>query len=294
MKNLNLKIIMALHPTSKSLNNKDVEYSHLIYSIYITNTDYIIDYRSLTKRLRINNCAKMFIFDINPLNDKNESFNLTPDHISYSPVSPRNPFYILYIMNLIYFFKENVIKEILYSKHERFDTPIYRNTILIFNNIPLIFIIILFKINGIIITQGREKNRGYLSTVHLRTAQFLTCLEGINDTTVFNSFHNYDKLAGQPLWDQNKLLTTINDYENLKLFFKTLEEWIQFKLQIPKENTTFELKKNEVIKNKLNQDITLDYNEFFEKFNFLKTDKESNTNINENINNIEENNQTKT
>jgi hypothetical protein len=60
--------------------------------------------------------------------------------------------------------------------------------------------------------------------------------------------------------------------ENLKIFFNTLEKWLEFKLNKPKESFGIELKKNEIKDN-----ITLDYNEFFEFYNLNKKNIDNNT-----------------
>jgi hypothetical protein len=74
-----------------------------------------------------------------------------------------------------------------------------------------------------VLTKGTKPKRGLLSTVHVRLAQFFTCLEGMDNTTVFDLFHNYDKLAVQPVRDTSQI-DNIKNIQDLTDFYLTLEE----------------------------------------------------------------------
>jgi hypothetical protein len=63
------------------------------------------------------------------------------------------------------------------------------------------------------------------------------------------------------LFDIQKEFNQIEDLENLKLFFKTLEKWLEFKLSKNIGNIGVDLKKNEIKNN-----IILDFNEFFQMY----------------------------
>jgi hypothetical protein len=273
IKNLNLKIIMTLHPTNKKIKIKDIIMTNLIHSVFVTNSWYKIDYISLTRRLRKLSCEKMIIYEVDPLlsNSDKKEYSLSPNFNQSSTISVKNPYYIIKYMNLSNFFNLNTLNEIFYEKKEMFNNQtIHRNTVIIFNGVPLIIIMILFKFNYFNLSGGITNRRHLLSYVHLRLAQFLTCLEGINSTTISDSFHNYDKIAIQPIFDLYKDYNTVEDLESLKIFFNTLEKWLEFKLNTPKGNFGVDLKKNEIKNN-----ITLDYNEFFEIYNINKNNIEN-------------------
>jgi hypothetical protein len=122
------------------------------------------------------------------------------------------------------------------------------NSIFIFNGIPWAFIVASFRIKNIIISFGSNSRRGVLSPVHLRLAQFITCLEGMNKNTVFSSYHNYVPIVSQPIWD-----TTEDKYNpiNSIFFFEIIEEYL--------ENKYKDLEREE---NYLKKDSYFDYSDF--------------------------------
>jgi hypothetical protein len=99
--------------------------------------------------------------------------------MSHLPISRRNPLYVMYTMSLANFFKNNQITKLLYNT-DQYNEYRHRHSIFIFNSIPLHFIIALFRLNKIFLSQGSKPKRSLLSIVHFRLAQFLTCLEGID------------------------------------------------------------------------------------------------------------------
>lgn len=215
MKNLNLKIFMIIHPSDVTLNVKNTNMTNLMYTAYITHPDYNFDYPALRRRLRINQCEKFFIYDIKLLNEKSESFLLTTDYLSFSPISSSNLYYLLHECNLKVFLKKKKLMKFCIPKTKSLKTNLCIETLFWFLIIP----------------------------TDLRFAQFITCLEGMSKTTVFDSFNNYDKLASQPLWDIHNRFKTLDDFINLKTFYEKLEEWLQFKLQKTRENIYYDLKK---------------------------------------------------
>jgi hypothetical protein len=126
---------------------------------------------------------------------------------------------------------------------------------------PLPFIITAFKLQNILLTSGSTQKRGVLSPVQHRLSQFNTCLEGIKKLTITESFHNYNSLAIQPIFDHSNL--DKNDVFKISNFFSLLEKFFKFKINSINSKQDFNLRKN-------NKDINFDYNEFIE---FCKSNK---------------------
>jgi hypothetical protein len=232
MPNLNLQIMLALHLDTKKIIEDNQTLTKLYYSLYATNIHYHINYHSLAKNLEYNRCEKFFIFEIIPSlpwnNEKNNLINF--NYSNYHPISKNNPYYLLTRISTSEFFKTNLIENCLYNKDEKFNNePIYKNAVFIFQSIPLPFIIVLFRIINYKLSQGSNSHRGLLSTPHLKLAQFITCLEGMNKTTVFDSYHNYNKFAIQPFFDQNKFKDVQQAIKSMKLFYDELEERLKIK-----------------------------------------------------------------
>lgn len=272
MPNLNLQLMLAIHPsktkkiipTKNKVNIDNTPMTYLNYSLYATNTHYHINYHSLAKTLEYNRCEKFFIFEILPwTHEINTLINF--NHSSYLPISKNNPYYLLTKLSISDFFRNNLIENCLNTKDQRLDNdPIYKHAVFIFHSLPLPFIMVLFRKSNYFLTQGSNAQRGLLSTVHLRLAQFLTCLEGMNKTTVFDSFHNYSRFAVQPYFN-HKNWEKLQALKSVKLFYDELEEWLKLKLNfdLTDQNQTFQwdLRKDVKIEN---QDTFLNYEEFID------------------------------
>jgi len=129
---------------------------------------------------------------------------------------------------------------------------IINNSVFTFNSIPFPFLVAAFKLHNILLSAGNVRKRGLLSPVHLRLAQFVTCLEGMQHNTIFDSYHYYDKLATQPVFDHT-ILNKVQGFKNTTHFFNLLEQFFRLKLNVPNDVTNFDLLN--LFKN--NQEISL-------------------------------------
>jgi hypothetical protein len=107
----------------------------------------------------------------------------------------------------------------------------FKNSIFIFNSIPLSFIISFFKLNNFILTPGEKGRRATPTVSQHRLSQFFTALEGMGKSTIFDSFHNYEKIATKPTIDHTKT-GKIEGVQKIHLLFKALEDYYRFKLNI--------------------------------------------------------------
>lgn len=264
---------------TKDIYVKDEKMNNWIYSIWATTNFYQIDYETLAKRLRYLNKERFIIYDIIPFTKESNISEFICDYISYLPISKDNPYYIKITMNISDFFKNENFEFLTNKNIKHFENDnVISNTVFIFNYLPLPFIIAAFKLQNIIISPGSNRKRGILSPVHLRLAQFNTCLEGIENNTIYDSYHNYNKLAIQPLFDQT-ILDKIQSFKNITEFYKALEQYYKIKLNIPDNINEFDwnLRKD-------NPNIIFNLEEFiqFYKSNNI-LNKDSNNNDNNNI-----------
>lgn len=246
MKNLNQKIFAALVPSQfdDKFGNKSRKYRFVIYSIFVTHLHYDLHTPSLVKRLKDLKCEKLFIHNIIPFGE--ESTILLNDHIHYLPISSENPYFVMQNITIKKFFTKECFNEIINEKMKKFDnSPMINHSIFIFNVIPFPFIVACFKMNNFLLTGGSTTKRGLLSTAQHKISQFITCLEGMSKNTVFDSFHNYEKLASQPIFDHTVLNKISSSIEIVK-FFNILEQYFKFKLNVDPNvrNFSWDLKKN--------------------------------------------------
>jgi len=239
MNNLNQKILATFShsPKKKMINNTPM--TNLIYSIVPTDLNYDINYASFVKRLKLLKCKKAFIFNIIPYGKPSVSL-LNDTHVSYLPITYENPYYFLETIPMKDFFKENYIESILLGKVEKFNgEPMIRNSLFIFNTIPLPFLIATFKLNKIILTSGSNTRRGLLSPVHLKMGQFITCIEGMDRNTVFDKYSNYLNLATQPIFDHS-VIETASGITDIGNFFIILEQYFKIKLGVDQNAKIFD------------------------------------------------------
>lgn len=248
MTNLNQKIFMAVKISNKQINVNGTLMQNWIYSIWPTSTFYNIDYLALSKRLFFLKCKKIVVCDIIPFKDFQPKSELFINYNECFPLSYENPHYIKYSIGLADFFKPDNIENLTIKNinDKIFDNEsIINYTIFIFNNMPFPFIVAAFKMLNILLTAGNNNRRGVLSSVHSRLAQFNVCLEGMFNNSIANSYHNYDRLAIQPIFDHS-VLDKIKGFKNITNFFNYLEQYYKMKLNLSNETTNFnwELKKN--------------------------------------------------
>jgi hypothetical protein len=67
----------------------------------------------------------------------------------------------------------------------------------------------------------------------------MTCFEGMGKNTIFDSFHNYDRLAIQPFFDQT-VLNVEDSLLEISKFYNVLEEYFKLKLDIPANINNFD------------------------------------------------------
>jgi hypothetical protein len=263
MTNLNQKIFMAINTSKKQTNIKDTLFQYWFYSLWATHSYYDINYYSLTKRLQFLNCNKIIIYNINPYIENSSIELVNKDFRNYLPISIDNPYYIKYNTSLKNFFKNENFEELTKKNIKYFENDtILNNSILIFNSLPLPFILASFKCLNIILIGGIKNKRGVLSPVQHRLSQFNTCLEGINNVTITESFHNYDALAIQPIFQQINM-EKIEGIKTINNFFVLLEHYYKIKINSINSDQEFNLRKN-------NKDYNLNYNDFIE---FCKSNK---------------------
>lgn len=270
MTNLDQKIFMSLNSSKKDKIINNIKMKHWIYSIWSSSNLYNIDYNKLVKRLKFLNKEKLIIFDIVVFKDQPKKIELLEEHLSYLPASKDNPYYLKITINISDFFKkeniDSLTKDIIFGNE-----IILNNSIFIFNSLPLPFIISAFKLSNILISAGSYTKRGLLSPVQLRLAQFNMCLEGIENNTIHDSYHHYDKLAIQPLFN-HAILDKIEVFKNITTFFIALEHYYKSKLN---NNTKWNLRDD----NNIN---TFNLEEFIKLYSENYFDNSSNNN-NDNI-----------
>jgi hypothetical protein len=116
--------------------------------------------------------------------------------VNYLPISSSNPYYVHQTMTVKTFFTENLIQDICFNKYPKFnDESIIRDSIFIFNQMPIPLIHYCFSLNKFLLQSGNITERGNLNTRQLKLSQFITCAEGMKNNTVFASLNKYDKLA---------------------------------------------------------------------------------------------------
>ena len=201
---------------------KNKQLNNLMFSSFITDGDYDINYHDLSERLKFLNCNKINIFNIHPVCDNSTKRKLY-NHNELLEISRKNPKYILYDLSMNTFFNKNIhFKEIFKT-----DSELLNNSIFIFNNIPWPIIVSSFYMKNILISSGSTNRRSVLSPVHYRLAQFITCLEGMESiSSIYESFHKYTSLVSQSYFnftlEQYSLAQTI-------IFFEKLDKYLYFK-----------------------------------------------------------------
>jgi hypothetical protein len=204
----------------------------------------------------------LIIFDIYPFNDTTYTEKLNKDFRDYLPISIENPYYIKINITLEDFFSSENIDYLTSNKIKNFENDNTCNhSIFIFNSLPLPFIIAAFKMQNILLTAGSKNKRGVLSPVHHRLSQFNTCLEGIKKVTITESYHNYDALAIQPIFQHEKT-DNIKNFIKINDFFIFLQQYYKIKINSINSEQQFNLRKD--------KDLNRDFNEFLE---FCKSHK---------------------
>jgi len=239
LKHLNQKIFATFSPSNEKYIVKGTPMTNLICSIFATNFYYDINIVALVNRLKTLQCKKLFIINVVPLCEEKKPSVINEDHISYLPISKNNPYYISQTISLSNFFKKEFFNSLLYDKKEKLNNEeIINNSIFIFHVIPYPFLVACFKFNDIILTGGANNRRHMLSVVHHRLSLFIGCCEGMDKNTVFESFHNYNKLAVQPVFNHS-ILDKIDSFKNLSEFFIILENYIKSKLNFDSNTEHF-------------------------------------------------------
>jgi hypothetical protein len=100
--NIDLKLIMALQPRRNSriyYKNTNESFTQIIYSITPKPANYIIDYNTLVRRLKILNGERLIIYNIYPF-VKEEKFILDGYFDPKKEISRNNPYYALHTLDL--------------------------------------------------------------------------------------------------------------------------------------------------------------------------------------------------
>ena len=176
---------------------------NIVYSNYFPSFEYNINWKSLVWRLKLLGCKqyKIIIVDFNlKSSEKDFSFRLLHDHDQGEKLSSDNPLYILFKYSHEEFFLDKEKKLILKSIKKSFISNKFPHPIFIFKNyINWNQLSIAFRWNGFILGGGSYSKRGTLSPVHDRMSKFLTCLEGMGNSTVIGSYHEKDDAYKKPL-----------------------------------------------------------------------------------------------
>ena len=172
------------------------------------------------------------------------TFNIiNNDYISYLPPSKDNPYYLKITLNIRDFFLNDDIFNNLTNKNNNIknfeNTFITDNCVFIFNSLPLPFIVAAFKIRSVLLSGGSNSKRHIVSPVHFRLSQFITCVEGMRNNTVYNSYYDYLNLATQPIFDHTKLNKLMN-FKDIHDYFNILELYFKIKANIEIDNTNFQ------------------------------------------------------
>jgi hypothetical protein len=230
MKNLNQKIFTTLALSNKKSIINDIPMSHINHCIFATNLYYDINNIALVKRLQTFQCKKLLIFDIVPFGKENTS--LIYDHNNSLPISKYNPYFINHTVTLKNFFAKEYLNSLIYDKKEKFNNePIINNSIFVFHIIPLPLLNTCFKLNKFLLVGGSNSRRHMLSIVQHRLSQFLSACEGMGKSTIFDSFHNYDRLGVQPLFNHS-ILDRVESLKDISKFFIELEKYVKIKLNV--------------------------------------------------------------
>ena len=178
---------------------------NIVYFNYFPSLEYEINWKSLVWRLKLLGCKqyKIIIVDFNlKSSDKDFSFRLLHDHDKGEKLSSDNPLYLVLKFSHEEFFLDKEKKLILKSIKKSFISNKFPHPIFIFKNyINWNQLSIAFRWNGFILGGGSYSKRGTLSPVHDRMSKFLTCLEGMGDSTVIGSYHEKDDAYKKPLWN---------------------------------------------------------------------------------------------
>jgi len=251
----------------KKIIVKGKEMNNLIASIYITNQNYNINIPTMIRRLKVlnlnidenNNKYKIYnIFSWNLSKEFKDNLREERKNILYH--LELNPWLEIFDIDYIKFFncpdlKNFNFKELFSNKN------LLKNSIFIFNGFPWPLILAFFHYNNIVVSFGSNSKRGVLSPVHHKLSQFITCIEGINSSTVFSSYHKYNNIISNSRFDLTKEDYSSNSIDN---FFLILEEYI-------KEKNKGSIKEDFIFK-----DSFFDYKDF-NKF-YLKRCEEINKN----------------
>lgn len=269
MTNLQQKIIFAFTPSPKPIYIDNKEMTNIIYSLFIADLYYNINEFHLVKRLQYFRCKYFFIINVVPFGE--EKTSLLNDHVQYLPISADNPYYVKQTITFKNFFRGDYFKSAINDKIAKFNNEtLNKNAIFIFNVWPLPFIIACFKLNNFILTGGANAKRGILSPVHHKLSQFLTCVEGLNPNNVYESFHNYEPLASQPIFDHT-VIAKMHTVPNIGKFYHKLEEYFKLNLDIDPniKNYPWDLKKS--------NDFKLNFEEFLKMYiNDVQNDLDKN------------------
>nr|YP_010130193.1 DNA-dependent RNA polymerase [Clavaria fumosa]QPZ51095.1 DNA-dependent RNA polymerase [Clavaria fumosa] len=251
---LNLKIFTTMSMSKKKFI-KDKEYYNLIASIYINDLSYHINFNSLIKRLNFLNCKDLTIINIYSNALPFPYFLKVREENKYYWLNlEENPSLKYYHVELKTFFDLDNQGKFNFNDYFINNNNNLNKSIFIFNGIPWGFIVAAFRINNIMLTFGANSRRGILSPLHLRLAQFITCLEGMNGNTVFSSYHNFASIVAQPFWD-----TTLDNYNPyyIMIYFEIIEEYLAEKYK--------DLERKEDYRFKSSYFDFSDYKKFYDK-----------------------------
>jgi|SRR5882757_2025040 len=208
--NTNTKSSLPFTFVAFSLATGNNEYRKLIASTYFVKSFENFDINKFTSRVylfnKISNERSFFIF-VHVTNDLVES-KLS----SYGFTNSSIELYVYKVSFKNFFNDCFIIKNLLqYSKYSNriiygFENKIWGN------------IVVNFRFNKIIISGGSNTKRHFLSPVHMRLSQFITCVEGLEQGGVFESFHDFDKDKTSIMLDYSskKINKIINEYKESK------------------------------------------------------------------------------